>query len=240
MSRLRLIGYLRVSTDGQVKDGLGLDVQEHDIRAWIHRHEPLYSLVRIISENGRSGVLDDSQRPGLAEALHALRTHEADGLLLTSLDRLARVLTVQEAILAKVWTAGGRVFTVDQGLISPDDPNDPMRTAMRQMSGVFAQLDKSLIVKRLKAGRDTKAARGGHAVGKPPYGYRAHNRELVPDPTEQLVLARIHQLRSEGRSLRQIVDALTAEGHKPRSGRVWHPTTLNQILSRDTPQTPDE
>ena len=34
----------------------------------------------------------------------------------------------------------------DQGEILPDDPEDPMRTAMHQMMGAFAQLDRGMTV----------------------------------------------------------------------------------------------
>jgi len=64
----------------------------------------------------------------------SVRDGEADGILIPSLNRLARLLTVQEAILAQVWKLGGRVFAADTGEITPDDPDDPMRTAMRQMA----------------------------------------------------------------------------------------------------------
>ena len=38
-----------------------------------------------------------------------------------------------------------------------------MRTAMRQMMGVFAQLDKALAVQRMRNGRLAKAAAGERA-----------------------------------------------------------------------------
>ena len=59
----------------------------------------------------------------------------ASGLVVYKLDELARSLTVQEGTLAKVWGLGGSVFSVDLGEVARDDPDDPMRTAMRQMVG---------------------------------------------------------------------------------------------------------
>ncbi len=38
-----------------------------------------------------------------------------------------------------------------------------MRTAIRQMMGVFAQLERATIVRRMKDGRETKAQNGGYA-----------------------------------------------------------------------------
>jgi DNA invertase Pin-like site-specific DNA recombinase len=87
-------------------------------------------------EEGRSGALDLEDRFALTAAIGLIATRKAEGLVCYSLDRLAREITVQEAILAKVWEeAGGRVFITDQGEIQRDDPDDPMRTAMRRWPG---------------------------------------------------------------------------------------------------------
>lgn len=72
---------------------------------------------------------------------------------------------MQQAILAIAWKADATVFTVDGGVVLRDDPDDPMRKAIRQMQGVFAELERSLITKRMRDGRDAKGQLGKHAVG---------------------------------------------------------------------------
>ena len=111
-------------------------------------------------EEGRSGALDLEDRVALTAAIDMIAGGKAEGLVCFSLDRLAREITVQEAILAKVWEeVGGRFFTTDQGEILRDDPDDPMRTAMRKMAGVMYELDRRLVVARLRRGRRLKAER---------------------------------------------------------------------------------
>jgi DNA invertase Pin-like site-specific DNA recombinase len=163
-----------------------------------------HRLVRLASDNGRSGALPETERPGLLDALQAVRSGEAEGIVVTSLDRLARALTVQEAVLAKAWSYGTSVFTVDGGLVAQDDPDDPMRTALRQIVGVFAELDRRLVVKRLRAGRATKAAMGGRASGAPPYGWRAHRDRLAEHPGEQATLAKMRAWQAGGASFAEI------------------------------------
>lgn len=226
---MNLIGYVRVSTATQVEDGLGLEVQEASIRAWCE--ERGHTLVAIHRDEGISGAKDVAGRPGLASALAAVEDL-AEGLVMAKLDRLARALTVQEAVLAQVWRHGGSVFAVDVGEVLRDDPDDPMRTAMRQMVGVFAQLERAMIAARMRAGRRLKASRGGYAHGAPRFGARAEERELVPDAGEQAVITRAVQLRAEGRSLRHICATLNIEGLRPKRAERWHPHTLNRILSR--------
>jgi DNA invertase Pin-like site-specific DNA recombinase len=144
---VRLVGYPRVSTRGQVKTGASIPYQDREIRAWARR-------------NGHriGGALDLEDRAALTASIDMIATRKAEGLLRYSLDRLARETTVQEAILAKVWEeADGRVFTTDQGEVLRDDPDDPMRTAMRKMAGVMYELDRRLVVPRLRRGRRLKA-----------------------------------------------------------------------------------
>jgi DNA invertase Pin-like site-specific DNA recombinase len=227
---MRVIGYLRVSTERQAKDGYGLADQEKQIRAWCRAngHRP----VRLIRDDGKSGTLEAAERPGLLDVLRAVRGHEAEGVVMRDLDRIARTLTVQEAVLAQLWSLGGHAFVVTSADEVPqDDPDDPMRTAMRQMAGVFAQLERAMLAKRMRNGRAAKAEAGGYAYGGPPYGQRAAGGQLIPDEDEQGVLARMRQLRDGGASLRQIAVQLNDEGIPARRGQ-WHAQTVSRALER--------
>lgn len=227
---MKLAAYVRVSTEGQVDDGQGLDLQRQAISRWAKTNG--HRIVRWCSDEGVSGTIDAVDRDGLASVLEALERGEAIGLVVARLDRLARKLHVQEAALAHVWNAGGSAFAVDSGEILRDDPDDPMRTAMRQMIGVFAELERSMIAKRMRDGRRMKAEKGGYAHGAPAFGYRAEKRCLVPDTSEQATLERIRTLYTSGSSLREISATLTQEGYRPKRSERWHPESLRRIISR--------
>jgi DNA invertase Pin-like site-specific DNA recombinase len=135
---LKVGGYVRVSTDGQV-EGYGLDAQTEALRTWCALHG--HRLVHVYSDEGVSGTLEFSERPGLSAALDALRPPpEATGLLVPRLDRLARALHVQEAALQVAWLVGASVCSVDGGEVLRDDPDDPRRTFVRQAIGCVSQL----------------------------------------------------------------------------------------------------
>ncbi len=89
-----------------------------------------------------------------------------------------------------------------------------------------------MISRRLRRGREHKAEQGGYAYGAPRLGYRAEGGVLVEDPDEMEVVARIKELRAKGRSLREIVDALEAEGLRTKRGGRWHPHTVARVLDR--------
>jgi DNA invertase Pin-like site-specific DNA recombinase len=246
---MRLVGYRRVSSESQL-DGFGLDIQDKAMRRWARHND--HRIVLMCTDEAISGAKDATDRPGLSAALSALQRPEhrgkggmfappvAEGLLVARLDRLARALTVQEAALAIAWRAGGRVFTADGGEVLADDPDDPMRTALRQVVGVFAELERRMVVKRLKDGRNAKAATGRHSVGAYPYGYMGagtgRERDVAPNPQEQLGLARIVELRRAGNSYRAIVATLATEGVPSRSGGGWTPDTVRRIWLRQRDQ----
>jgi DNA invertase Pin-like site-specific DNA recombinase len=226
----RLIGYRRVSTAGQI-DRYGLAAQLADLKAYARGG---YRLVRVETDDAKSGTLPPDERPGLLAALKAVERGEADGLLVPGdLDRLARELIVQEAIMSQVWKAGGTVHTTTRGEILADDPDDPMRTAIRQFMGIFAQLDRALIAKRMRNGRKAKAAAGGYAgYGSPAFGQQSVNGELVTDDRESAVTARMRDLRAEGMSYQRIADQLNAEGMTSKRGGAWHSQTVARVLGR--------
>ena len=225
---MRLTAYLRVSTDLQAEQGQGLAVQREAICTWAKANR--HRVVGWHADEGVSGSNDVDARPSLLDALTQLETGEAQGLVAYKLDRLARKLTVQEATLARVWSLGCDVFTVDLGKVPQDDADDPMRTALRQMLGVFAQLDRGMIAARLRAGRRMKAASGGYAGGAPKFGMRAEGRQLVVDETERSAVVRIEALSNEGLSSRQIAAVLNAEGVPAKRGGTWSSAQVCRVL----------
>jgi DNA invertase Pin-like site-specific DNA recombinase len=218
--------YTRVSTLGQAIDGYGLDAQEDACRRWAALHG--HAVVDAVQERGVSGTKDETERPVLADALLRLRDGDADLLLVSSLDRLARAVTVQEALLAVLWAAGGEVATADHGVVQRDDPDDPWRTAMREMAGVMAGLERRLIVKRLRDGRKAKARQGGKAVGRYPYGWDRDGEV----PEEQATLLLIRERRAAGATWDAVADELNAGEVRPRSAPCWTPTNLSKVARR--------
>ena len=234
-SQTRTVAYLRVSTDVQVEHGQGLDVQRDAIKAWAKRNG--HRIVAWHTDEGVSGSNGVDHRRGLLDALNALEDHRAEALVVAKLDRLARSLTVQEGTLARAWELGADVYAVDLGLVPEDDPDDPMRTALRQMVGVFAQLERGMIGARLRAGKAHKRDAGEWTGTRVPYGQRRIERgQLAPDPAEAAVIERIVALRDGGASYRQIVAALDADGITTRKGTRWNPNGIRTVYLRVTGQ----
>lgn len=231
---MEVLGYVRVSTRIQA-DGDSVLAQSEAIHEWADEHG--HEVVGICADKGRSGTLDEADRPGLLDALDALREGVASALVVHRLDRLARALHVQEAILSQVWASGGEIYeVVGDRQVLRDDPEDPMRTFVRQVMGAAQQLERGLTVARMQGGRKRKAERSGYIGGKVPYGYEREGRgraaRLLPVPGEQRVIERIVRLRRRGRSLREIAARLNGDGIAAKEGRPWGHTGVAAVLRR--------
>lgn len=224
---LRVIAYLRVSTDSQL-DGYGIDNQRDSIDAWATHAgaEIIATYVERIS-----GTVAFDRRPELATALARIANDGVDGLVVARLDRLARRLHEQEAALAHVWGSGHRVWSADAGEILRDDPDDPMRTALRQMMGVFAELERGMIRSRLRAGRRAKREATGWAGGTVPYGWRSVDGTLVPDDRQQEVVALIGSLRAGGMTTVDIPIELNRREIPGPAGGLWHRSAVRRVLA---------
>lgn len=224
---MKLVGYTRVSTAGQVTDGEGLDTQRDTIARWAktngHRVREWHE------DAGESGSNGIETRAGLADALAAVKT--LDGIVVADLDRLARSLSLQELILDDLARQDKHLFSCSgaDDLANPD----PERVMIRQILGAVAQYERAKIRGRMLAGQRRKHAAGGYAYGGPPYGWKAQDRELVPVPHEQDVISMMRALRASGSSYRDICATLTASGAPARRGS-WAPDTVRKILRRPT------
>lgn len=224
MGATNAIGYVRVSTAEQVH-GQGLDVQEQAIRSYAKAND--LKLIDVARDEGISGSNGLDTREGLAAALVRLEAGEAQALIVYRHDRLARDLILQETLIQRLSSANVQVISVTDPEIDGDDHT---RVLVRQVLGAIHQYERAVIRSRMAAGKAMKAAKGGYAGGRPPFGWKAVDGALAPDEAEQQVITYSRQLRDQGKSYREIVAALMEAGYKPRGGTEWHPPQVARLL----------
>jgi DNA invertase Pin-like site-specific DNA recombinase len=220
---MRVIGYARVSGHDQAERGGGLAVQEAAIRDLCQRQG--WSLAGVVRDAGVSGARAD--RPGLAQVEAAIYGHQVDGVVVHRLDRLARMLLLQERLLAD-WTAHGvKVVSV----LEPDLADDSdERVLLRQIMGAISEFDKARTVARLRGGREAKARRGGFVGGRVALGYRVERRRLVIDFEQAKAVKRAAALRRQGMGYQKIANTLQAEGFPTKRGGTWAANTIRRLL----------
>lgn len=223
-----VVSYLRVSGKGQV-DGTGFDRQRDTIAAWA-KHTGA-TVEREYREEGISGTLDEANRPEFARMVEDLLSNGCRTIVVESLDRFARDLSVQMQLLAYLISKGLTLISASTGDdVTAAVADDPMRRAMVQMQGIFHELDKNLLVRKLRKGRETRRAEGRKVEGRPFFGQK---------PGEAETLQRIKELwrkphNGQRRSLQEICDLLNSEPEKypTRAGGLWKKGTLHLLIKR--------
>lgn len=217
---IKTFAYLRVSDPSQVK-GDGFTRQEKACRDYAKSHN--LDIIQVYRED-ISG--SEEYRPVLAELLLSLEKnhHGVKTVIIERLDRLARDLMIQEGIVSKFKTAGFNLISAIEGdeLLA----NDPTRKFIRQVLGAVAELDKSMLVAKLRASRERKRARGEKADGR--YGYKdtEQGRELVK------YIKSLHRKPKYGRrrTLKLIAEQLNKEGILTINRRVWTISSVRDVI----------
>jgi site-specific DNA recombinase len=223
----RAIGYIRVSTSGQAIDGVSLDAQRAKIEAWCESNG--YRLADVFSDRGITGKRADNQ-PALQRALKAACAKRGAALLVYSLSRLGRSTKDIIAI-------GEKVGKADVDLVSLSEQIDTTTAAGKmvfRMLAVFAEFERDLVSERTTAALAVKRA-NNERTGQVPYGFDLADDgvTLVPNATEQEVLADILAMREAGETLQGITDALTERGVPTKTGNAtWNLWTVRGILKR--------
>ena len=222
---MKVIGYCRVSTEEQAREGVSLDAQAARIRAWAEQHG--HELVNIYTDAGISGC-DMAHRLAFQAALDEVCKTKA-ALVVYKLDRFAR--SALDAL-----TTQARIAKAEGHLVSLTESNFDSTTAqgrfMFGMHAVLAQLERDLISERTKTALAFKKSKG-ERVGTCPFGYTIgeDGKTLVEDPDEQKVLALLGELRAKGLSYRNIAIELNRMGYTTRRGGCWSGTGVFHLLA---------
>ena len=206
---VRCIGYVRVSTGGQVESGAGLDAQRS---ALSERADREGWQLEVVADEGLSGGSVDG-RPELVAALARLDAGEADVLVASKLDRVSRSVADFAQLLERAQAHGWRLVLLDLGV----DTSTPAGEFVANTIANSAQYERRLISQRTREGLAAKRA-AGVRLGRP--------SAVAPE-----LVARIVAEHAAGDSLVAIARRLTEQGvPTARGGARWYPSTVRAVL----------
>ena len=147
--------YARVSTREQ-----SIETQLMAIKDYCERNS--LEIYKEYSDEGISGT--KRSRPQLDALLSDMRDRRFEVVVCYKLDRLGRSLSNLLQLLQEFKNRGIRLISVTDGLDTAND--NPMSRAFWQLLGVFAELEREMIVGRVKDGLD-RARKNGKSLGRP-------------------------------------------------------------------------
>lgn len=219
----KVVGYCRVSTEEQSREGLSLELQRHKIEAYCELND--LELVRVEEDRGISAK-NITGRPGFQRALEAVYAGDADGLVCWKLDRAFRSTTDALTVAERLNKAGKALHSITEQLNTQSAIGEFFFTLMASL----AQMERRLIGERTAAAMQRLKEQGKFTGGEAPFGYRHVAGELIPDAEEQRVIAKVRRLRRKKYSIRRIVKALADDGCVNRKGRPFTKTAVERII----------
>lgn len=225
----KVVGYCRVSTDGQVgEDKFGIEAQKDEIIKYCNDND--LELVRWYIEEAVCGADDDRHRPELGKILNgAVQNPPIEAVVVAKNDRLSRTLENFFGFKYMLRRNGIDLISVAEDFGSAGI----YKPVYEAISAAFAELERTFITMRMSGGRNTKAAKGGYSGGKVPYGYKAEkgSKKMSVCDEEVPLVRRIFYLRErEKKTMLEICSALKAEGFKTRKGGDFQISTIQYIL----------
>lgn len=211
----KAVGYVRVSTQDQAREGWSLDAQRRRIAAYCEAKG--WPLERIYADEGVSAV---KHRPQWEQLLTDVLADGVTHVVALKLDRFGRsafdLLGTYDMFERK-----------DVALVCIEDNIDtstPAGRLMRTVLAAIAEFERDLISQRTKIGLEearAKAAERGEVL-------RLGSPVLIAEDVEQRIVA----MRRDGMTMRAIAAQLTDEGVPTVKGGPWNLGTVDRVLKR--------
>ncbi|AFM40957.1 site-specific recombinase, DNA invertase Pin [Desulfosporosinus acidiphilus SJ4] len=146
-----IIGYARVSTKGQLKDGYSLEVQQQEI---LGRYEN--ARVELEQFTGTT-----TERPVFTKLISELT--QGDTLVVSKLDRLARNTVEGIQIVQELFDKGVAVHVLNVGLLE----NTTMGKFFLTTLLAVAEMERNTIIERTQTGKAIAKTKAGFKEGRP-------------------------------------------------------------------------
>lgn len=219
---MKVILYIRVSTQEQAIEGYSISEQEERLRLYCKAMG--WEVVKVYIDPGYTG--GDTDRPGLHDLRLAVQAGLADKVLVYKIDRLSRS---QKDMLELI----DEFKNYNTGFVSMTEPIDTATPTGRLIVGVlaaFAELEREQIKERMSMGKEGRAKMGKWHGSTPPIGYDYIDGMLVPNEFEKWQVQEVYKLYLEGVPLRRIEIDFKAKGIKYKTG-YWTPKIMRYVMA---------
>ena len=236
---VNVYGYIRVSTEGQVKQGYSLAEQCAEIEKFCGYKS--YKLLQIFKDEGVSGAKANEdemsiERDGLLDMLASLKENDVKYIVVLSTNRLWRSDLVKVLLQRELKKNNVDIKAIDRPNYSiyTQNPNEIFVNGMFELLDVYERLEIAL---KLKRGRLQKAKVGGYAGGGAPFGYEClrGSKKLYVNTIEANAVQRVFEIRQgfPDMTLKNITEFMKAEGYKGRKGADFNPMLVKRILDKE-------
>jgi len=227
----KIIGYARVSTQEQAREGISLDAQASVIESYCKMRG--FELIEIVFDEGVSAYKKLMTRKGGFRVIEALNSKEVHGVAALRLDRMFRD-AIDCLTCTRIWDKSGKTLhLIDMGGTSIDT-STAMGRFFLTINAAHAEMERNLIGERTRDAMQLKKRRGEFCGGGVPYGFKIENDgTLGHHKDEWKAVEVIRSLRNQEMSYAKISRKLTELEIFNRTGKPFHHEQIRRIL-KDT------
>jgi len=223
MTTFRAGVYHRVSSEEQV-EGYSLDAQARATRLYAGAHG--WDVVREYADEGKSARSDDlAKRPAFRQMLEDANAGLLDVIVVHKLDRFSRNLRITLETLESLERRRVGFVSISEQM----DFTTPIGRVILATLAAFAQYYSDNLASEVRKGKAERKAQGLYN-GLLPFGLKANHEGIpVPDPETYPGLLLAFRLAVEGKSDRDVADALNAAGYRTTGNRGRNPFTKDTV-----------
>ena len=218
---MNVVGYIRVSTDEQAKEGKSLAIQGAQINQYCQLHS--HNLDFIYIDFGISASIELDKRPAGGAMMHYIQSGAVDGVVFQRFDRMFRIAADGLITGGRLIKCGVAVQSINEGV---DINTSPGWLVFTMMLGT-AEYERNKIIERARevtAGLQQQNKVWGHV----PYGCIEKNGNIYRHPKTWRLREWIFAMREfEKLSFNAITKKLfKSRIEAPKGGIEWHASTV--------------
>src|ERR1035437_9519002 len=225
LKKMKVVGYVRVSTTIQAELGEGLNTQRLLIKEKAKKEG--WTLLHIYSDEGISGSKSEN-RPDFQNLLNDTKNKKFDAVVISRLSRFGRNARELHNNIEILKQSGVAIISIKENF----DLSHAYGRAMFGMLASIVELERDVITEQMSESKKIKWYQNRMSNGRPPYGYqwKKETETMGVNNEEKEIYERIVDLYlNHGLSLKDISIKLKEEGIISKK-KPFNSATLSYIL----------
>ena len=234
---IKVVGYVRVSSEEQAAKDLSIPAQIKAINRYVDESDDMI-IEEMFKDEGLSAYASADKRTGFMAMINLAKDSDVSLILVHKLDRFSR--NREESIIFKslLKKHGVTVKSITENF----DPDTPSGFLFEGIIEVINQFYSMNLAMETRKGMVENVQRGYWNGGVTPYGYnkmevegrgdRTHKKLVLGDPVEVATVRRIFDLAiNHGLGAKAIANRLVEDGIPYRDGKTWIKQRIGYILN---------
>ena len=213
--------YARYSSDRQNEQSIAGQVDV--CKKWAESND--ISIMQVYQDKALTGKTD--KRPGFQAMIRDAKNKKFDYIIVYKLDRFARNRYDSATYKARLKKYDVRVISAMENI-----SDAPEGIILESVLEGMAEFYSANLAQNVLRGMRQKAEQGKYMGGTVPLGFKIDaDKNYVIDENTSFVVQRVYDMYADGRTIKEICEALNAEGYKTATGKAFNYHSLHRVLT---------